>query len=90
MKLSEVPNCKRCDKKLLHTQTPICFKIEVTPLFLDVQAARQIEGLTMMMGGALGIAEVLGPSPDVLKEQSEHKTIEYYCTHCAANIAEMS
>lgn len=88
MKLSEAPNCDKCGKKLLHTQTPICFKIETTPLFLDIQAARQIEGLTMMMGGALGIAETLGPSADVLKKQSEHATTKYYCTHCAAIIAE--
>lgn len=86
MKLSEAPSCGSCGKKLLHTQTPLCFKIEMTPLMLDLRAAQQIEGMTMMMGGALGIAEVLGPDPDVLKEMPETKTTSYLCTHCAARI----
>ena len=90
MKLSEAPNCAKCDKKLLHTQTPICFKIETTPLLLDAIAARQVEGMNMMRGGNLNIAEAFVPSADVLKEQPEHATTEYFCTHCAARITEVA
>ncbi|KKK57439.1 hypothetical protein LCGC14_3054430, partial [marine sediment metagenome] len=71
MKLSEAPNCGKCGKKLLHTQLPFCFKIELTTLQLDPVAAQQTQGLTMMLGstgGALAVAEAIGVDPEVLKE----------------------
>ena len=88
MKLSEATNCGKCGKKLLHTQLPFCFKIELTPLVLDQVAARQTEGMTMMLGGALAIAEVMVPNPEVLKEDEKMKTCTYVCFHCMTAIVD--
>lgn len=86
MKLSEAPKCGKCGEGLLHTQLPFCFKIELTPIQLDQRAAQQTEGLTMMFGGALQLAEIMGPDPEVLKEDATMKTQTHVCFYCLTTI----
>ena len=86
MKASEAPDCGKCGKKLLHTQLPICFKIELTPLVLDKVAAQQTEGMAMMFGGHLAIAEAMVSNPEVLKEDEATKTQTYLCFQCMTSL----
>lgn len=100
MKLSELRVCDSCRGPLLAPGGGITFRVvRVSMAVVSPRAAREVMGLSMMFGGALGLAEAMAPEADAVKILADHGTPwtelflcqDCYCTRDAnlASLVEM-
>jgi hypothetical protein len=64
MKLSELKPCASCGGPLLRPGIANWYVVRVSQALLHPGAAREVLGLNVYFGGALGIAEVMAPRAD--------------------------
>lgn len=64
MKLSELKPCALCHGPLLKPPMGCWYVIRISHAMVNPRAARQVVGLDLMFGGALGIAEAMAPDAD--------------------------
>lgn len=71
--LNKLGNCLLCGKPLLDVEYGgITFYVHtIKRAMWDVDAVRQQAGLGMMLGGAIGLARIMGPDRDLAKVFSE-------------------
>ncbi len=82
MKLSELKPCRNCGKM------PVShfYVVRTSMAFFSPKAAQQILGLNTYFGGALGLAELFSPDPEMIKIAGNENPIlwtEYLlCMEC--------
>ena len=59
------------------------YRVTVETFVLNPRAAREVEGLSLMFGGQLALAEAFAPQPDVLVTAPELKSEHVVCIECA-------
>jgi len=64
MKLSELRPCDRCRGPLRASGVGCWYVVRVTQAMVSPKAAREVFGLTMILGGSLAIAEAMAPRPE--------------------------
>ena len=77
MKLSELKPCEVCQGSI----SPIFYQVKVQQRYVDQRQVRQGVGLSMMLGGHVKLAEVMGPVGDLDKPLSVEVTM-VLCTNC--------
>lgn len=87
MKLSELKPCGCCSGPLLKPPCGSWYCLRMSIVILNPRAARGVIGLTTILGGALGIAEVLAPDADgavVIAGDKEPELMEeiHVCFDC--------
>lgn len=87
MKLSELRPCDNCGGKI----APTFYVVRVSLALFDPRATNTQLGLVQMFGGAgngaLALAEIMGPTPDVVQiagdKKKELRTELFICQDCA-------
>lgn len=64
MKLSELKPCAACGGPLMKPPAGCWYVVRVSTAIVNPAAARQVMGLSMMFGGAMGLAEAMAPQPE--------------------------
>jgi len=90
--LREAAQCVNCGEKIGHAAIPIFHRVKVQTYGLDGAAVRRQAGLEMMLGGAVEIAQVMGPDDDLAKSigQAVEFTICFDCWLKRLPIAELT
>lgn len=66
MKLSELKPCACCRGPLLKPPTGNWYVLRQSIALIKPRAAQQVVGLSMMFGGALGLAEAMAPDAEAV------------------------
>lgn len=82
--LRAVAKCHLCDKPFGHTGLPLFWRVQVTRYGVDAKAVRQQDGLTAMLGGNAGLAQIMGTDADMAKPLANPTTITV-CENCATD-----
>lgn len=87
MKLSELKPCSSCGGPLLTPPAGCWYVVRVSTAMVNPRAARQVVGLSMMFGGAMGLAEAMAPDPEnavlILGDQDKALLSEFHlCLDC--------
>ena len=73
MKLSELHPCDGCGGPLLKPGQIQFYVIRSTSALVSPRAFNEVRGLSTYFQGALGLAEVFAPEPDVVKLVADEK-----------------
>jgi ABC-type uncharacterized transport system permease subunit len=87
-KQSEIKPCAFCKQGILHSASPLFYRVKVEQMVLDMQAIRRQAGLEMMMGSAAGLAAIMGPNEDMAKSFGDAQNI-LICNECALSNPDM-
>lgn len=87
MKLSELKPCFKCGGPLVKPPAGNWFVVRISSAMIDPFAARQVGGLAMIFGGALGLAETMAPAPEkavlILGDEQPALMAEFHlCMDC--------
>lgn len=84
MKLSEVRPCDNCGHALAPSGN--FYVVRTSLALVSPKAYRELVGLSLMLGNNIGLAEVMGPEPHVIKiagdENKELLTEFLLCVDC--------
>lgn len=85
MKQKDFKPCIRCGKGVMHTGSPLFYRVTVERMGIDVRAVQRQHGLEMMMHGNAAIAAAMGPDDDMgLPIGPADKGL--LCSNCAHDI----
>lgn len=75
-KLRDIQKCAGCDRGLLHQGNALglFWRLTYDRLMIDRGAVQRQHGLEMMLGGAAGLAQIMGPDEDMAKPWTEPVT----------------
>jgi hypothetical protein len=71
MKGSEIRMCDGCGEALIKHPMANFYVVTSSPAMIDRAAFNQTQGLAMMFGGNLAIAEAMSPDADIVKVLGE-------------------
>lgn len=80
MKRTEFKPCAGCGKGVMHTGSPVFYRIRIAIMGADLAAIRRAHGLELTIGNA-AIAHVMGPDEDLATIIDE--TDSLVCLDCA-------
>lgn len=81
MKRNELTKCKICGKGLMHTGTPLFYRIKVERLAFDMSVIHQQAGMENFFGGNLDIAEAFTTNENIANPL-EKGTEALVCQKC--------
>ena len=78
----DIKPCALCGNGLARTGTPVFYEISIASCVVDVNVARQLHGMELMMG-SLAVARAMAPSTAIAQrlQPSRH----FICTSCATS-----
>ena len=79
--LRKICNCTLCGKPVGHTRLPLFWRVRIQRYGLKIDAIKRNAGLTMMLGGHVALAQIMGPNEDMAKKISEIEIT--VCETCA-------
>lgn len=82
IKQRDITPCCSCGKGVAHSNQLTAYRVRLTHLAMNVGAVRRQTGLEMMLGGAAGLAAVMGPDEDILVPLAAESTW-LVCQQCA-------
>lgn len=80
MKRKDLKSCAMCGKGLMHSGSPMFYKIKIESMIFDTQVLQQQAGLEMMLGSP-ELASIMGPDGDIAKKAAENEIL--ICMECA-------
>ena len=63
--LRDVAKCRMCGKAIGHTGLPLFWRVRIQRYGLKIGALQRQQGLTMMLGGHAGLAQIMGANEDM-------------------------
>ena len=84
MKRADLKNCAICGKGLMHSGSPLFYRVKIERMGFDAVAVQQTHGLETFFGGGQAgamLANVMGPDPDIAKSISSDEAL--ICDSCA-------
>lgn len=87
MKAEDLKPCALCGKGVMHAGVPLFYQVTVQAMCVDGRAVQQQHGLEQFFGGGAGgavaLARVFTPDPEVAKPVGDvHTTV--ICQTCSA------
>ena len=79
--LRECAECAHCHEKIGHTGIPIFHRVSVQTYGLNAHAMQRQAGMEMMMGGHVGLAQVMGANEDLATEIGDATEVTL-CSDC--------
>lgn len=83
LKRDDIRPCDLCGNKLCATGVPLFYRVRIERIGVDLNAVRQLDGLTMFFRGAAAIADAFAPSTDIAKPLQETPDELLICDACA-------
>lgn len=65
MKQTDFTPCAKCGKGVMHTGSPIFYRVTIERMGIDGSAVQRQHGLEMVLGGHAAIAHIMGPNDDI-------------------------
>ena len=81
LKKADITPCIGCNKGVLHNQNIVCTRLRVAQMVADLRAITQERGLELMLGNP-GLASIMGPNQDMLKEMPQAHDV-LICQDCS-------
>lgn len=82
MKPADIRPCDLCGNPLCHTQVPLFWRVQIERLGIDLNVARQLDGLASFLGSSR-LAEAFAPSTELVKSLHETPDELLICERCA-------
>ena len=86
MKATDIKPCAICGKGVMHSGTPLFYRVKVEPMGVNVRAVQRHAGLEQVFGGgSFGavLASVMGPSEDIAAPIDDNPPVVMVCQPCA-------
>ena len=83
-KKSDIKQCAKCGKGLMHSGVPIFYKVGIQSMGFDKGALQRTAALEQYFGGAgpgIAIANVMGPDEDLAKSIGKGTNV-LICQNC--------
>ena len=74
--------CSQCGKPIGHTGLPLFWTLEIDRHGIKLDAVKRQDGLTALLGGHAGIAQVMGTDEEMTEKMMDTKRITL-CETCA-------
>jgi len=81
MKQADFKPCVFCGQGVMHTGSPVFYRVSVEYLGVDLGAVRRQHGLELMLGSPV-LAQAMGPDEDLTQPLAEKKGL-HVCLTCA-------
>jgi len=82
LKQEDLTKCGGCGKGVMHNGCPIFYRMKISSYWVNAGAVKRQTGLEMMLGGAAGLAAVMGTNEDLAKPMGDGIEINA-CMDCA-------
>lgn len=82
MAAGELKPCSLCRKGLIHTGVPLFWRVNIERMGIDLQKARQLAGLSMMLGSP-HLASVMGDDRAIGVVIEDSRVELLVCEDCA-------
>lgn len=80
--LRKICKCSFCGEGILHTGLPLFYTLKIARYGVKMSAVKRQAGLEMMMGGHVGLAQVMGPDEDMAENIMKEITLTA-CESCS-------
>lgn len=75
--------CSLCGKKIGESKLPLFWRVTVERFGIDMRVVDRQQGLTMMLGGHAGLAQIMGPDEEMANPLMGHPVVLIICGNCA-------
>ena len=86
MKQDELKKCAYCGQGVMHSGSPVFYRVTVEHFLVDMGAVQRRHGLELMVGSPV-LAAVMGPDEDIAKPFNKVESI--VCLDCLTRRADV-